>query len=373
MKHFLFVVLIICNTFRLSAQTITWTGAATDPAKYNAWDHASNWSPSAVPTPCNQVVIPTVTSGRYPQLNANVFIDGLTFSGGSLNLNNYDLSFISGGAGLQPIEYGGSFTSDQIIFGETWRPQRPSTSYAIQKSVSTCAPIYRFEIHPGDNWSGDLPSPSDPDGNSLNGQVKERAELYHKDVSFPFETDIWIAYSMFVEPGSDIVYRNPAYSCNLGQWHQASSSSMGGSPYFSLTISNQGDMAVVARKLVSPQPNQPIPQDTWTITRNAWHDVVIKANFSRTQGQSTLTIWVDDDKEKVNLTGLTMGDTAASNAGYWKFGIYRTAADTGPDPEDPFLPNGDVDDRTNLSVRYANVEVSTSSLLSRVSVALALD
>jgi len=65
------------------------------------------------------------------------------------------------------------------------------------------------------------------------------------------------------------------------------------------------------------------------------------------------------------VSGIPIGHNELS-IGYWKFGIYRTAADDGTQP-------GEDDERTTLAVRYANMEVSYSSLFHRVAAPLPLD
>lgn len=67
--------------------TCTWNGSTSSD-----WHTASNWTPSIVPTTCNNVVVPVIGSGVYPQIGAsndNAFCRSLTInSGASLTLLN---------------------------------------------------------------------------------------------------------------------------------------------------------------------------------------------------------------------------------------------------------------------------------------------
>lgn len=67
-----------------AAVTCTWNGSTS-----NNWHTASNWTPALVPNVCNNVIVPVLGSGVYPQIgtsNDNAFCRNLTVqSGASLN------------------------------------------------------------------------------------------------------------------------------------------------------------------------------------------------------------------------------------------------------------------------------------------------
>ncbi len=359
MKPFLFFFLSVLFAGQAASQTnkrtVTWTGAVD-----NNWNNAKNWSPDEVPNPCNQVIIPVVPSKRYPVLQSNIFVDNLTLQGGNLSTNQFNINYIKGNKGIQGIYYEAVASKTRIINDISYTVQTPGKEYSISRSISTCAPVYRFEIHPEDHWPSDLPDPKKPGdkGNEQNGQTKERVELSqaNQKISFDQDTTIWISYSIFIEPGKDIVYRNVAYYCDLGQWHHSGSS--GGPPWnFSLrgqdlmTLETRGHANVYSNGTLVPEERK-----TVVVTRGKWHNFVIRTRHSK--GKTGLIEWWLDGELQCSVSGIGIGYNEKS-IGYWKFGIYRTAASKG--------------DRTDLAVRYANMEVSGNSLFSRVKSPLPVD
>jgi len=359
MKQFIFFFLSILFTNQAVSQTngktVTWTGAED-----NNWNNGKNWSPNGVPNPCNQVIIPVVPSKRYPVLQSNIFVDNLALQGGNLNTNQFNINYIKGNKGIQGIYYEAVASKTRTINDISYTVQTPGKEYSVSRSVSTCAPVYRFEIHPEDHWPSDLPDPNKPGdkGNEQNRQTKERVELsqVNQKISFDQDTTIWISYSIFIEPGKDIVYRNAAYYCDLGQWHHSGSS--GGPPWnFSLrgqdllTLETRGHANVYSNGTLVPEERK-----TAVVTRGKWHNFVIRTRHSK--GKTGLIEWWLDGKIQCSVSGIGIGYDE-KNIGYWKFGIYRTAANK--------------EDRTDLAVRYANMEVSGNSLFSRVASPLPVD
>jgi hypothetical protein len=359
MKHFIFFFLTVLFAGKAASQsnkqTVTWTGAADDN-----WNNEKNWSPNGVPTPCNQVVIPVVPSKRYPVLQSNIFVDNLALQGGNLNTNQFNINYIQGNKGIQGIYYDAVTSKTRMISDISYTVQSPGKEYSVSRSVSTCSPVYRFEIHPGDNWSSDLPDPNKPGdkGNEQNGRIKERVELSQANPKIPFDQDttIWISYALFIEPGKNITYNNEAFYCDLGQWHQTGSS---GGPPWNFNLSGQDLLTLETRGYANVYSNGtlvPEKRKTSVVTRGKWHNFVIRTRHSK--GKTGLIEWWLDGELQCSISGIGIGYNEKT-IGYWKFGIYRTAAKK--------------DDQTDLAVRYANMEVSGNSLFSRVTSPLPID
>jgi hypothetical protein len=77
----------------------TWTGNASAQ-----WNNVGNWSLGVIPQPCHTVVIPTLGGKPYPILDINSTVSNIEFSGGSLNMNGFNIiiSFDAGCAATCP-------------------------------------------------------------------------------------------------------------------------------------------------------------------------------------------------------------------------------------------------------------------------------
>jgi hypothetical protein len=343
--HLFLFVTLSCPATAQYAQN-TWNGSASDD-----WNNKSNWSLDSIPTPCHQVVIPTTP--RDPKLTSDIYLSNLSFSGGNLVTNDYSTNFIVGGAGL-PLIYKRQ-TSGPRVFNTVYTVHNdPTKTYALQKSTSTCAPIFRFELHPGDNWPSDTGSTpgSTTDGNRQNGKIKERSELSQPNMNIPFnnttDVTIWMAYSMYIEPGANVTYKLKDHFCFLGQWHGSGNADASWDFYFrgqdSLVLQTRGiDLFTGDENLLA------VNRKVSMVSRGTWHDFVVKVTHSL-KGTGAVQWWLDGE-EQCNINNIYVG-WDRTTVGYWKFGIYRTAASSNV--------------QTDLAIRYANMEVSTSSLIDRV-------
>lgn len=357
MKRLFILYSLLLFGWQVSAQQITWTGATNTD-----WTDSTNWSPKSVPNPCNRIIIPAVGTNRYPSLVSNIFVDSLVLSGGNVNTNNNLVSFIAGGNGIQSNVYTKLSSGDSTkIFGRDFKAQSPDSSHSIRQSTSTCAPTFRFEINQGENWIQDI---EDENDNGLPGgrRIKERAELYLQNASITAAQDVWVSYSIYIEPGDSIKYSNDTHYCILGQWHAGNSIQTSG-PSWQISLRNQGKLTLTTRgqdTLTPPfPPGYPLPVDraSTTVSRGAWHHILTRTRFDISHGQ--MQWWVDGVEIPFttgNSSDFPIGYTH-SVVGYWKFGIYRTS------------------NAKNLVVRYANVEVAHSgaSLLARRNNELSLD
>ncbi|MCF0071481.1 DUF6443 domain-containing protein [Dyadobacter sp. CY261] len=93
MKRFLTLIIFCVSSCVVFAQTNTWTGTTNDH-----WETGTNWSLGLAPTPCHDIVIPAISGKPSPKLYANISISNITFSGGNLSTNNFDITYVSAGS-----------------------------------------------------------------------------------------------------------------------------------------------------------------------------------------------------------------------------------------------------------------------------------
>lgn len=236
-------------------------------------------------------------------------------------------------------------------FEQQWQFQNAGEQWSALKTGSAppTTPGVRFEVRPGDNWSGD-------ETNIQNGQSKERSEAYQKNVTFPYDQDVWTSVSVKIEPGADIYYGNPRntdYNCFLLQWHQKR---LAGGPSWGIDLVGQGELRFTTRGQQNA-PDEGLPslpaqvRGTATVPRGVWFSIVVRARHNKNTGQ--FQAWVNGT-EVCNVSNIPVGynDDAI---GYQKFGIYRTAHSTGY--------------KVPLAVQFQNPKVSQTSLLSKVGAA----
>lgn len=95
----------------LQAATITWTGA-TD----NLWSRGTNWSGGTLPGSGDDVVIPSVGNGNYPEISATRSVKSVTIrSGADLLIRNSGRLNISGASG-NGLDVSGSFTNAGLLY-----------------------------------------------------------------------------------------------------------------------------------------------------------------------------------------------------------------------------------------------------------------
>lgn len=225
----------------------------------------------------------------------------------------------------------------------------PLATWGITKSSGGAGipPVFRFELRPGDVWPTDTVN-----GNDQNGNWKERAEMYDINpttslgYNTPWESVQWVAYRMFIEPGGDVVYGNTSYYCDLGQWHAKTG---GGQATIKIDFSGQTLFRFYTHGGTSAGSGT--LRYTTNLARGTWHNIVMRIKHSNTAGQGEFRLYINNATPVVNLTGIDLGIRGESDAGYWKYGIYRTSASEGQ--------------RVTLAVHYANMEISTSDLSSR--------
>lgn len=142
---------------------------------------------------------------------------------------------------------------------------------------------------------------------------------------------------------------NPASWMVAGQFHATpDADDVQGSPVLAQQFS--GDTFEIITRTHADDPGTANPSGTsrysTTWLGSDWVNLVYRVQFTRGTSTSELQVWMDG-VEIVNLTGIAIGYNDAEGP-YFKYGIYRSAA------------------AETTVIDYANVEVSTSSLLDRV-------
>ncbi|WFU79145.1 heparin lyase I family protein [Bradyrhizobium sp. CIAT3101] len=199
------------------------------------------------------------------------------------------------------------------------------SDWSIRRASAGAIDIVRFEVRAGDIWSEDRAS----------GENKERSELDGYKRRFEYGSDVWGAYSFLIEPGAD--YQS--------DW--TAISQMHGSKIRPFHLHFKlGRLVIYAEALGTRSQTSTLYNGT--LSRNEWHHLVFHLREGVPDGQ--LEIWLDG-KKAVDFSGMI---GAPGNQAYWKYGIYR-----GYGPIS-----------TPLAIQFANMEVGTSELSSRVTAPL---
>lgn len=225
-------------------------------------------------------------------------------------------------------------------FEQSYKAQSPNLNHNLQRAANKTNPVYRFEIRRFENWATDSVN-----NNTQNGQYKERTEMYAEGMSIPFDVDVWVSYSIYIEPGADITYGgNTNYYCMLGQWHPGDGVASGG-PSWGIELLGQGNLNLFTRgqeDLVPPfTGGRPylVDQANVNVTRGEWHNMVFRVRQNKNTLAGQIEWWLDGNPVTLVSGGAAAIGNDYSTIGYWKFGIYRTS------------------NANTLAVRYANMAV----------------
>jgi hypothetical protein len=233
---------------------------------------------------------------------------------------------------------GGGF----IANGFTWGIQgNPAAAYAYENALNKSS-LQRFEVHQGDQASFDA------------GHAVDRCEAV-ATTSFPYGSDVWVSVAIMVEPGTPVYDAADQFAwCSLIQMHgnpqpgdERYSQKLSWSPCFTLDII--GDVLNIQTRsetdvYPSGNPIEMIRYADSNFQRGVFNYYVFHMVFQQT-GNGLLQMWRNGN-QILNLT-IPIGYNDALGP-YMKYGIYR-----GTDP-------------VVTAVQFANLEVSGSSLLSRV-------
>lgn len=219
-------------------------------------------------------------------------------------------------------------TSNIVAYvNDTWSNNSDCQPYSIQLSPSKR--VVRFEIRQGDNrWNGE-------DNDSPVNRDELRLESFRPKPG----TEIWMSYSMMIEPGELTDSRWTI----LGQMHAGS-----GSPPLNFDLA-PGSSTIRIMTLTDGQSGM-LQRASFPIVRGQWSHIVFRARFlgQGYAGPALLEVWVNG-KAVFSDTNIAMG-MSFSDHNYWKLGVYRRES------------------ATTLKVQYANSEYKTGpdALRSRI-------
>ncbi|MFB0833950.1 heparin lyase I family protein [Arthrobacter halodurans] len=230
--------------------------------------------------------------------------------------------------GEKPITYK-SAPAVAIVGGDAYVLQTPGNGHNAKVATNRKS-IHKFQLRAKDL---NRTEPS-----------SQRVE-YAGAAKMPFSKDVWVAFSLKVDKAP-----TPPWVL-VGQFHQTEDKGEPGtSPVFAQELNNgrfqivtRGDAGKITR---STTIKQRIHYINPAFPRGQWVNFVYRLRFER-NGSGRIQAWIGG-KQVVNATGpLGCNDRIGP---YWKFGIYR-AKNPG---------------RKAITVHYANVEVGTASLRSRI-------
>jgi Ca2+-binding RTX toxin-like protein len=190
------------------------------------------------------------------------------------------------------------------IGGVTYSTQNGNESYSLALHDDT----FRFEVRPGDYWATDSSN-------------SERSEVRGETVYAPGEV-LKVSYSFMIEPGAANTATGRGGDGSwliLGQFHADDWESQ--SPFAIEMLKEK--MAIVIR-YGDPADHQyrELFVDTKDIERGRYYDMDIEVRFEN-DGGGFLNVWRDG----VKIVSYA-GPIGYDNGVYWKYGVYRSEADT---------------------------------------------
>ncbi len=165
--------------------------------------------------------------------------------------------------------------------------------------------VLRFEVRPGDRASFDP-------------ETKDRSEATDL-VTFPKSEVIWNAYRVKIADGFSIPSDKHSWFI-VGQWHGSKNDKR--PPYIAAEVYGT-DLVFRRRYILNGKPTSSEVYRMHNVPRGTWLNIVMEHKVSATDG--LLNIWLNG-RQVVNFNG-PLGYWDHDEAGYWKFGIYRSHED----------------------------------------------
>lgn len=220
--------------------------------------------------------------------------------------------------------------------GHTWFAYNGGEPWSCGRTSSYA----RFEVRPGEAPSFDVPE-------------KERSELvcYSGGSTFtlPYDTDVWLSLAMRLPSGSYVPPPGSPVWMIAGQFHSTynTGDNKGLSPPWAQQLWPGDWVAIYTRSApVSPVVTNPAPVETrmFQLTRDTWAHLVYRLQFNQTGG-GLMDVYKDGAQIYSGTPAIGYNQPVGP---YLQYGVYRAAA------------------LGTTVLEYANVEVGTSSLSSRI-------
>jgi hypothetical protein len=229
-------------------------------------------------------------------------------------------------------------TGNQDVNGRIYFVQNSGASYALGKNL-TRGSRWRFEAKPGDYVLGQTD--------------RIRSELQCSQKETVSGVDVWLSDWVYIEQPSGPLTAD----IGIGQFHQTEDA--GDFSGFPPVIMEMGSGGLTVYTAFASSATQATSWAHTTRLTNypfstlTWHRRVMRCRFGWSN-DAQLDLWLDGT-QVINLTGINMGmnDTVGP---YYKFGGY-----------------GEQNNEQWLAVQYANVELSATTLVSRVSTPIPVD
>lgn len=229
--------------------------------------------------------------------------------------------------------------TSQSLAGRTFNVQSANQSWSVQRAAFRPS-LFRFETRQGDFWSGD----------TENDRTRAELQCTTKEA---FGTETWVSFAVKMLAPAGI----QSESLVIGQFHATEDAGdFSGYPAFELNLTASGlnvyTASVAAASQASAYPRTARAQNV-PFSLGVWHNIVVRVVFDYS-GAAELDVYLDGDSI-VNISGVSIGMNDVVGP-YWKHGQYWA-------PETA--------EQTIVSY-FDNLEVGTSSLLSRVATPLAV-
>ncbi|MCV9965909.1 polysaccharide lyase [Pararhizobium sp. BT-229] len=166
--------------------------------------------------------------------------------------------------------------------------------------------VLRFEVRGGEN------AYFDP-------EHKDRSEVT-TSIRFPKDKVVWNAYRVRIGSGFQVPSDERSWFI-IGQWHGDANDRR--PPYIAVEVQGK-DLVFLSRDIASGKPVTHEMYRMHDVPRHEWLNIAMEHKVSATDG--LLNIWLNGH-QVVKFNG-PVGYWDHNDAGYWKFGIYRSRQDT---------------------------------------------
>ncbi|MBP1860679.1 heparin lyase I family protein [Rhizobium herbae] len=181
---------------------------------------------------------------------------------------------------------------------------RKDYSVGVRRSANNNV-VLRFEVRPGERAGFD-------------SEDRDRSEATN-GISFPKGEVIWNAYRVNIADGFSIPSDERSWFI-VGQWHGSKDDKR--SPYIAAQVEGK-DLVFLRRYIQDGKPASSEMYRMHDVPRGEWLNIVIEHKVSSTDG--LLNIWLNG-QQVVKFDG-PVGYWDHDEAGYFKFGIYRSRHD----------------------------------------------